>query len=35
MYEIDKAKFGTFLSQLRREQGMTMKALAVKLFLSA
>ena len=34
MYEIDYAKFGTFLSQLRREKGMTQKELAERLFLS-
>ena len=34
MYEIDKEKFGTFLSQLRREKGMTQKDLAEKLFVS-
>ena len=28
MYEIDKEQFGTFLSQLRRELGMTQKDLA-------
>ena len=31
MYEIDKEKFGTFLSQLRREKGMTQKDLAEKI----
>ena len=34
MYEIDYAKFGTFLSQLRREKGMTQKELAERLFVS-
>ena len=34
MYEIDKEKFGTFLSHLRREKGMTQKDLAEKLFVS-
>ena len=33
MFEIDKKKFGAFLSQLRKEQG-TQKDLAQKLFLS-
>ena len=26
MYELDKAAFGHFLAQLRREKGMTQKA---------
>ena len=34
MYEINKEKFGTFLSQLRRERGMTQKDLAEKLYVS-
>ena len=34
MYEIDKEAFGTFLSQLRKERGMTQKELAEKLFVS-
>ncbi len=34
MYEIDKARFGAFLSQLRREQGLTQKELAAKVFVS-
>ena len=34
MFEIDKKKFGAFLSQLRKEQGYTQKDLAQKLFLS-
>jgi len=34
MYEIDKEKFGTFLSQLRRERGMTQKDLAERLYVS-
>ena len=28
MYELDKAAFGQFLAQLRREKGMTQKELA-------
>ena len=28
MYELDKAAFGSFLAQLRREKGMTQKELA-------
>ena len=34
MYEIDKEQFGTFLSQLRRERGMTQKDLAERLYIS-
>lgn len=34
MFEIDKKKFGAFLSQLRKEKGYTQKDLAQKLFLS-
>lgn len=34
MYEIDKEKFGTFLSQLRRERGMTQRELAEALYVS-
>ena len=34
MYEIDKEAFGTFLSQLRKEKGMTQKDLAERLFVS-
>ena len=34
MYEIDKEAFGTFLSQLRKERGMTQRELAEKLFVS-
>lgn len=34
MYEIDKEKFGTFLSRLRRERGITQKGLAEKLYVS-
>lgn len=34
MYEIDYAKFGAFISQLRREKGITQKELAERLFVS-
>ena len=34
MYEIDKERFGTFVSQLRKEQGMTQKELSLKVFVS-
>ncbi len=34
MFEIDKAKFGSFLAAQRKENGMTQKELAQKLFLS-
>lgn len=34
MYEINNEKFGAFLSQLRKEHGMTQKDLAEKLFVS-
>ena len=34
MYDIDKEKFGTFLSQLRRERGMTQRELAEALYVS-
>lgn len=34
MYELDKEKFGTFLVQLRKEQGLTQKELAEKLYVS-
>lgn len=34
MYEIDNAKFGAFLVQLRKEKGMTQKELAEKLYVS-
>ena len=34
MYEIDKEKFGTFVAQLRKEQGMTQKELAQKVYIS-
>lgn len=34
MFEIDKEKFGTFLSQLRKEKGLMQKELAEKLYVS-
>ena len=34
MYELDKAAFGSFLAQLRREKGMTQKELAATLYVS-
>lgn len=34
MFEIDKKEFGSFLSELRKEKGMTQKELAEKLFVS-
>ena len=34
MFEIDKKKFGNFISELRKEKGYTQKELAEKLFLS-
>lgn len=34
MYEIDKEKFGAFVAQLRKEQGMTQKELAQKVYIS-
>lgn len=34
MYEIDKEKFGAFVAQLRKEQGMTQKELAGKVYIS-
>lgn len=34
MYEIDKRQFGAFVAQLRKEQGMTQKNLAEKLYIS-
>lgn len=34
MHEIDKAAFGTFLSEQRKKQGMTQKELAAKLFVT-
>ena len=34
MFEIDRKEFGAFVSALRREQGLTQKELAEKLFIS-
>lgn len=34
MYEIDKEKFGAFVAQLRKEQGITQKELARKVYIS-
>ena len=34
MYEIDKVKFGEFISELRKEKGITQKELASQLFIS-
>lgn len=34
MYELDKKKFGSFVASLRREQGLTQKELAQRLYLS-
>lgn len=34
MYEIDKVKFGEFISELRKEKGMTQKELAGQLYIS-
>jgi len=34
MFEIDKAEFGSFVSALRKEKGMTQKELAARLFVS-
>lgn len=34
MFEIDKAKFGTFVAQLRKEKGLMQKDLAQKLYVS-
>lgn len=34
MYEIDKVKFGAFISELRKEKGITQKELASQLFIS-
>lgn len=34
MYELDKAAFGRFLAQLRREKGMTQRELAATLYVS-
>lgn len=34
MHEIDKQQFGAFVAQLRKEQGLTQKELAARLFIS-
>ena len=34
MFEIDKKKFGAFVSELRKEKGYTQKELAQKLLIS-
>ena len=34
MFQMDKKKFGAFVSLLRKEQGYTQKELAQKLFVS-
>lgn len=34
MYGLDKAAFGSFLAQLRREKGMTQRELAADLYVS-
>lgn len=34
MFEIDRTKFGTFVSELRKEKGITQKELAEKLCIS-
>ena len=34
MYEMDKAAFGAFLAGLRKQEGMTQKELASRLFVS-
>lgn len=34
MYQLDKKRFGAFLSQLRREKGLTQKELADQLYIS-
>lgn len=34
MFEIDRAKFGAFVSELRKEKGITQKELAEKLYIS-
>lgn len=34
MYEIDKEKFGAFVAQLRKEQSMTQKELAARVYVS-
>lgn len=34
MYELDKRKFGAFVSQLRKEKGYTQKELSERLMIS-
>ena len=34
MFEIDKQKFGSFVSELRKEKGLTQKEVAERLFIS-
>ncbi len=34
MYEIDKVKFGAFISEIRKEKGITQKELASRLYIS-
>lgn len=34
MYKLDKRKFGSFVSRLRKEKGWTQKELAQRLFVS-
>lgn len=34
MYELDRKKFGAFVSELRKEKGYTQKELAQKLLIS-
>lgn len=34
MYQIDTEKFGSFLSDMRKEKGLTQKELGEKLFVS-
>lgn len=34
MYELDRKKFGAFISELRKEKGYTQKDLAQKLLIS-
>ena len=34
MYELDRKKFGAFVSQLRKKKGMTQKQLADQLHIS-
>ncbi|MGN1404722.1 MAG: winged helix-turn-helix transcriptional regulator [Erysipelotrichaceae bacterium] len=35
MYELDRRKFGEFVSELRKEQGLAQKQLAEKLYISS